>query len=235
LKTLAPVRRRERDRIVREARAMAALNHECLATVYGLELWRETPVVVMEYLANGTLAERLVVGRLSANEAIALGIRLARALAYMHERGVLHCDLKPSNVGFNDAGEAKVLDFGLATLVRAVDEDGDAEPSRRGGTPAYLPRGAMGRPAEAGDDLWAVGVLLLESLTGANPFRPAHGFASRPRRQAHRLRAALRDSNIPQLLQPFFARAFASCPGDRFQSARALLDALRDLAASGRE
>jgi hypothetical protein len=136
-----------------EARAMAALNHDALATIYGLEIWRGTPVLVVEYLAAGTLADRLARGALPRPDVIALGLRLADALAYMHARGLLHRDVKPSNIGFTRDGVAKLLDFGLS------DADGSAA-----GTPGYLPPEALGdAPADAAIDLWGLAVVLQQA------------------------------------------------------------------------
>src|SRR5258707_13213131 len=121
LKTLRNLRPHRVERLRDEARAMAALNHESLATLYGLEIWRGTPVLVVEYFPKGTLADRLSHGPLAPEDAIALGLQLARALAYMHARAVEHRDLKPSNIAFTPAGRVKLLDFGLATQAPPAD------------------------------------------------------------------------------------------------------------------
>lgn len=156
LKTLPELRDGDVSRLKDEARAMAALNHESLATIYGLELWRRTPVLIVEHFPEGTLAERLARGPLSPSETIALGIRLAGALTYMHARGVLHRDIKPSNIGLTATGAQKLLDFGLAT-----DDETFA------GTPEYLPPEALeGAPPNAAVDLWGLSAVLLEACGG---------------------------------------------------------------------
>lgn len=132
---------------------MAALNHASLATIYGLEVWRRTPVLVVEYLAGGTLADRLAHDSLPHAEIITLGIRLADALSYMHERGLLHRDVKPSNIGLTADGVTKLLDFGLS-----------ADTGTLAGTPAYLPPEALGgAPPDAAVDLWGLATVLLRA------------------------------------------------------------------------
>jgi hypothetical protein len=185
LKTLPRLRPGAVARLREEARAMAALNHESLATLYGLEIWRGTPVLVVEYFANGTLATRLSRGPLSLEDAVALGVRLARALVYMHARTMEHRDLKPSNIAFTASGAAKLLDFGLATLSSPPDA-GD-EPSDRDemngepfvGTRDYAPPEALeGVPSSPNGDRWALAVVILEAASGVNPFAMTHPTAT---------------------------------------------------------
>ena len=167
LKTLPSLRPRAVERLRDEARAMAALNHESLATLYGLEIWRGTPILVVEYFPSGTLASRLSRGPLSPADAVALGIRLARALVYMHARAVLHRDLKPSNIAFTASGDAKLLDFGLATLSSAdVDDEqrdvGGTSGERFIGTRGYAsPEVLRGEPSSPSGDRWALAVVLV--------------------------------------------------------------------------
>jgi len=200
LKTLPSLRERSVARLRDEARLMAGLNHESLATLFGLELWRRTPVLVVEYLPGGTLELKLAAATWAIADTLALGISLARALAYMHAKGVLHRDLKPSNIGFSAAGLPKLLDFGLGGL---------AGPAH-GGTPAYMPpeafEGALPSPAF---DLWALAVVLLETTCGRARDR------------------------CPIALRPFFARALAQNPRERFQTAGDVLSALEDLQKTG--
>lgn len=219
----------------REAQAMAALNHECLATIYGLERWRSTPVLVVEYLAGGTLAARLAAGPLPAGPAFEMGIRAARALASMHASGMLHRDLKPSNIGFTANGTAKLLDFGLVTFPPPrCDSDtactrADVRDAARGGTLAYLPPEAGSAQASAAFDLWALAVVLLESMTRTNPFRRA-----RRGRATHRAVAELtsRVEMAAPGLGAFLVRALSPAASRRVQTAAEVVSALEDLAAA---
>jgi hypothetical protein len=156
LKTLPAPRDGSVARLRDEARAMAALNHGSLATIYGLEVWRRTPVLVVEYLAGGTLADRLTRGSLPQAEVLTLGVRLADALTYMHERGLLHRDVKPGNIGLTSDGVPKLLDFGLS-----------ADAGTPAGTPAYLPPEALdGAPPDTSIDLWGLSTVLLQASGG---------------------------------------------------------------------
>ena len=132
---------------------MAALNHPALATLYGVELWRGSPVLVVEYMAGGTLASRVTQGPMPLEEIVRLGITIADALAYMHGHGVLHRDVKPGNIGMTGDGAVKLLDFGLTG-----DEHTPA------GTPAYLPREALeGADPDEAIDLWALALVLRDA------------------------------------------------------------------------
>ena len=177
LKTLPHLSDDAAGRLMTEARTMAGLSYEDVAVVYGVEQWRGTPLLVMEYLPGGTLVSRLRHGRLPRTEAVDLARQITRSLARVHARGLYHGDIKPSNIGFTAAGAPKLLDFGLA---RALSTD-LLEPGGRaplGGTWAYLPpevrEGAAPGP---GVDLWALGVVLCETLLGGHPFARARSAA----------------------------------------------------------
>jgi hypothetical protein len=197
LKTLPKLSHVAAERLVIEARTMASLSYEDVAVVYGVEQWRGTPLLVMEYLPGGTLSQRLRRGRLADGEGVALVRRLARSLARVHGRGLYHGDIKPSNIGFGPSGAPKLLDFGLAralSLDSSHDDSFDAH-SRPplGGTWAYLPPEVRdGAAPGPGLDLWALGVVLCEVLIGVHPFphaRTAHDVAAGVLAARARLRA----------------------------------------------
>lgn len=168
-------------RLEHEARLLAALNHPHIATIHGLEIAAGVHALVMELIEGPTLADRLCSGPLAVIEALELARQIAEALEAAHEKGIIHCDLKPANIKLTVAGTVKVLDFGLATASslhasNVAPADGSA-PSREGviaGTPAYMsPEQARGEKADKRCDVWAFGCVLYEMLTAHPPFGEA--------------------------------------------------------------
>jgi serine/threonine protein kinase/Tol biopolymer transport system component len=159
-----------------EARAVAALNHPNICTLYDVG----PNYLVMELIDGPTLAERIHQGPMPLEEALAIARQIADALEAAHEGGVVHRDLKPGNIKIKPGGLVKVLDFGLAKVGKAmaVSEDSptiSAEVTQTGvilGTAAYMsPEQAKGKPVDKRADNWAFGVLLYEMLTGERLFR----------------------------------------------------------------
>ena len=149
-----------------EAWTMATVAHPALAQIYGIESWRGRPFLVVEFLAGGTLADRLRRGPITPPHAVAITATLAEAVAALHEVRYLHRDIKPSNIAFTSDGLPKLLDFGLAG---AMDDA-----AMVGGTPHYAsPEVLSGRPAGEADDVWSLCVVLYEMVSGRHPFAGA--------------------------------------------------------------
>ncbi len=164
-----------RQRLMREARAAAALNHPHIAAVHDVLDIDGKVIVVFEYVKGDTLAARLQRGPLSVTEAIEVSWQLADALAAAHSQGVIHRDLKPSNVVLGPDGCAKVLDFGIARLVPAGADTSVSVPGTVGGglvgTPGYAaPEQYLSRNVDGRADLYALGVMMFEMITGRRPF-----------------------------------------------------------------
>ena len=167
VKTLPALRTDDIVRLRREAQALAAVSHRHLATVYGFEVYRGTPLIVMEYVDGGTLAERIP---LPLDVAVEVMLEITAAVECLHRAGIVHRDIKPRNIGFTSHGELKLLDFGLARLEDEMTMSGVAGHVIVG-TPAYLSPEALTRqPACPAFDLWALCIVFYEILTGSRPF-----------------------------------------------------------------
>jgi serine/threonine protein kinase len=186
LKLLAPTFANDPDRVARfarEAQVLASLNHPHVATIYGLEPLAAHQVIVMELVEGETLEARISRGPLDVEHVRRIGIQIADALDAAHERGIVHRDLKPSNVILRPDGTVKVLDFGLAKTQDAskLPSDISASPTMTGGpathdgiilgtAPYMSPEQARGLAVDRRTDIWALGCLLFESLTGRRAF-----------------------------------------------------------------
>jgi predicted Ser/Thr protein kinase len=158
------------ERFRREARAVAQLSHPHIVGVidYGEDQGR--PYIVLEYVEGETLKERIRRnGELDVSEAVAYAIEIARALGCAHARHIVHRDVKPQNVLIDEEGSAKVTDFGIA---RSLDDDGLTADGRVLGTTDYVsPEQALGHDVTGQSDLYSLGIVLYEMLTGRVPFR----------------------------------------------------------------
>jgi serine/threonine-protein kinase len=162
------------ERFRREARAVAQLNHPHVVQVIdaGEEGDDEhpTPYIVLEYVEGETLKQRIRrLGRLPVTEAVAYAIEIARALSAAHARGIVHRDIKPQNVLIDAEGSAKVTDFGIARML--VDEGLTADGRVLGTTDYVSPEQALGHQVNGQSDIYSLGVVLYEMLTGEVPFR----------------------------------------------------------------
>jgi serine/threonine protein kinase len=192
LKILPEAFARDPDRIARfrrEAQLLASLNHPHIGAIYGLEDARGVPVLVLELVEGPTLADRLMRGAIPGDEALAIARQIADALDAAHEQGIVHRDLKPANIKLRPDGTVKVLDFGLAKALESLARPGAGEAGRYGtvsptltspamtgigvvlGTAPYMsPEQARGKPVDKSSDIWALGCVLFEMLSGARTF-----------------------------------------------------------------
>jgi serine/threonine-protein kinase len=219
-----------RRRILREARAAGALSHPGIATIYDVLDAPEGLFIVMELVPGETLADTLTGGPLPPDEALEVCAQLADALAHAHARGVVHRDLKPSNIHLTPQGRAKILDFGIAKSdvderdggMRA-DDLGTAE-GRMVGSPGYMaPEQVVGRASDQRTDIYSVGIVLFEMLTGERPYAKADRLATTlAMLEGPVPRVDERAPEVPREIADLVARAMARDPEDRFPTASAL-------------
>ena len=164
-------------RFTREARALAALNHPGIVTIYSVDECDGEHFLTMELVEGRTLAECIPAAGMATERFLDLAIPLADALAAAHERGIVHRDLKPTNVMVTGEGRVKVLDFGLAKLLALSGEgetaatlDQTQDGALLGTLPYMSPEQLAGRPADARSDLFSLGVVLYEMVGGRHPF-----------------------------------------------------------------
>lgn len=164
------------ERFQREARAASALNHPHICTIYDIDEHNGEPFIAMELLEGGTLKHRIGSQPLENEQVTKLGRQIADALDAAHAKGIIHRDIKPANIFVTDRGQAKVLDFGLAKLLRPVGEETATESLTQTGVapgtlPYMAPEQLRGRPVDAGTDIYALGATLYEMATGQRAFR----------------------------------------------------------------
>jgi len=246
IKILPPLFTKDTDRLVRferEAKILAALNHPHIGAIYGLERVDGMPALVLELVDGPTLAERLLQGPLTVKNAVAIAMQIADALEVAHKQGIIHRDLKPANVKVTTTGVVKLLDFGLAKGVdhhdtRSASGTAAASPttSRPGsvvGTAAYMsPEQARGEPVDERSDLFSLGAVLYEMVTGRPAFSGDTASAI--------LRAILNDTpasprafnpRVSAALENVVMRLLAKDRGARHQQASAVRIELQQLAS----
>ncbi|MFI5269110.1 MAG: protein kinase, partial [Chloroflexota bacterium] len=217
------------DRLARfqsELRAIGQLNHPNVVTIYDGGLDDGTPFLVMEPVDGENLAQLIRrEAPLPPEKAVAIARQVAEALAYAHSQGIVHRDIKPQNVLIDKSGRAKVTDFGIA-------KSSDITRTVTGtilGTPSFMaPEVAAGEPVTPSADIYGLGVVLYQMLTGHVPFEADNAIAAAVRSQREDAQPPSRVSPVPAWLDEVVLRALARDPGRRYASAA---DLAADLAA----
>lgn len=215
-----------RERFKREAEASSQLLHPHICPILDFADLQELVYLVMPYLAGGSLADVLVRDKVvPAGPSATICAQVATALDYAHRRGVVHRDIKPDNILFDEDGHALITDFGIAT---ARFHGRLTRSGRAMGTPHYMsPEQAMGKMVDGRSDLYAVGVMLYEMLLGFPPFDGADSY-SVGYKQVHETPVApeVVDSRVPLELSAIVMKCLAKQASERFQSGFELADAL---------
>ncbi|NNF07329.1 MAG: protein kinase [Candidatus Eisenbacteria bacterium] len=251
LKVVPPETSNDPERLARferEARVVAGLNHPNIVVLHSVETVEGTTFITMEYVDGKPLTAHLRPEGLALSQVLTIATPLADAIASAHKQGVTHRDLKPDNIMINDEGRVKVLDFGLAKLVEA-DQGGDFDVTMDAGnlatsegmvlgTPAYMsPEQAEGKPVDHRTDIFALGIILYQMVTGKRPFEGDTRMST--------LTAVIRDDpqpvtelvgGLPTHLGRVIQRCLAKDPDRRYQTAldiRNELETISDELTSG--
>jgi eukaryotic-like serine/threonine-protein kinase len=232
------------SRFQREAKAIAALNHPNIVTIYSVEDADGVHFLAMELVEGKPLGALIPSGGMKPPALFDLAVPLADAVSAAHQRGIVHRDLKPSNIMVGADGRLKVLDFGLAKLTQETEATPIAETAtveqltahhRVIGTAAYMsPEQAEGRPVDRRSDIFSIGILLYEMATGTRPFKGESAMSI--------LSAVIKDTpapatevnpKIPPDLDRVIRRCLAKDPSRRYQDALDLRNDLEDIARAG--
>ncbi|RYX84787.1 serine/threonine protein kinase [bacterium] len=221
-------RARWRNRFINEARVQDSLRHPNLAAFYEWHEVGSTPCIVMELVDGYTLNERLQRGAIPCAEALAIFKQVVAGVAFMHSQGVIHRDIKSSNIKINGRGEIKLLDFGIA---KTNDMARLTATGAFVGTLQYLsPEQVKGKEADARCDVWALGALFYEMLSGSPPFEaPTWGELVEKVTRAHFEPLSTRCSNLPRELDSVVRRCLQKQPAARYANGSELLAALNNL------
>ncbi|WP_085314409.1 serine/threonine-protein kinase [Derxia lacustris] len=218
------------DSFLNEARAVARLNHPNIVTVYDAGRVGGVPYIAMECLDGQELKQRLArAGRMPMREFVELFVRVADALDYAHRHGIVHRDIKPANIFLTAKSGPKVLDFGIAQAATLGQPPAARQQGTLVGTPNYMsPELIQGQPLDGRSDLFSLGVVMYEVLTGKLPFSGrtldelTQNIVNAPVTPPQTL-----NPDVPIEISAIVARALAKLPEQRYADARALADDLR--------
>jgi len=220
-----------KERFIQEAQAAASLDHPYICTVHEIDEVEGNTFIAMAFISGESLKDKIASGPLDIDEALKIGIQVAEGLQEAHENGIVHRDIKPANITLTIKGQAKIMDFGLVKLSWGVDLTKTATIM---GTVAYMsPEQARGGKVDHRTDIWSLGTLLYEVLTGERPFKISHNQAV--------LYAILNEDpipitkirkNIPRELEKTVRKALKKNPNNRYSDIEVMLE---DLKAVGKK
>ena len=213
-------------RLAREAQTASKLNHPHICTIFDANIASGRLYIAMELVDGVTLSSLIADGPLGIDRVVRYATQMADALSHAHQRGIVHRDLKSANVMITADGRVKILDFGLARRLAGAGDTTTASLTESGaivGTAAYMPPEVLrGAVADARSDIWSLGVIMFEMVTGTRPFTGA---------SVYELTSAILTAPVPAIvtapqLAPIIERALAKSPGERYQQAAEISAAL---------
>jgi serine/threonine-protein kinase len=216
------------DRFQREARLVARLEHPHILPVYDYDGTNDPPYIVMRYLSTGTLKDILEREQLPVHEVAYLFGQVASALDYAHRQGVIHRDIKPSNIMVDSDGNAFLTDFGIARATEMSQTQGLTGTGIAIGTPGYMsPEQSMGTPIDGRADIYAMGVMLYEMLTGSLPYRAETPMAVLMKHLNDPVPVlTMANPNLPPAIDTVIQRSMAKNASDRYATAGEMSRAL---------
>lgn len=225
--------REQQERFLTEARLCASFVHPNIAVLYEIGWHESIPFLAMELVEGETLSRRIRTGIVSREQALAYGKQMLAALEEAHSRGIIHRDIKSSNILVTPKEQIKILDFGLARNALRPEQRSGSGPAM-GTLEFFSPEQARGEEADTRSDLFSAGVVLYHMLTGRIPFEretPVETYRAIINETAPPLSRFL--SNTPQPLETILSKALAKQPPDRYATATAFLSDLNSLDLSG--
>lgn len=232
---------KRKKRLIAEARAASALNHPNICTIHEIDEADGMLFIVMEYVEGKPLHETISQGPLDSNEALKFAIQIGEALQNAHDHSIVHRDIKPSNILVTQEGRAKILDFGLAQVVREIEEAALSQASTMEekitqtgvivGTIHYMsPEQISGRKVDARSDIFSFGIVLYQMLTGTLPFKGDSVFEIMSSiLTAEPEPLSQRNSNISLALERIAAKTLAKKVDDRYFSMKQVLSDLKNM------